>query len=612
MKFSKSILNPIRATRNGGGTVSLSFLRPRLRRTSNGSFKGGGQASSPFFTTTTEPSSPKVTCIGQVRVKSKKKAKHCRSLRAGEISFNRREQKNSSQRRRLKNQRWVHLPISICEALRAFGSEFSCLLFPCRFSCCFSKCEGAKNGDDKIKSGCCDGSCENDSGGCGAVNMATCLVFSRRREIEVVVGGGDAGEEEMVSSRRHVLDGIEVKNGRIEVKGQSLEVEEEDDDEKEEERGRVSICIPPENALLLMRCRSDPTKMAALANVCNWEYQNEDIEEEEEEEEEVHEQVGEGICEDEYNVVKEAEAFVQKDIMISVKHNEEDEEIQSETEQQVLEINEERLVENEQELKANDEEGEETQQKIDDCEEVLIQESPTIHLSSSPQSEKEATEHKNDVASIPKEEEEKEEEEEEESEGPLHVDSEEDKQKKANQKNTQEFNESNQLETKKEEEEEEEVLPKCLLLMMCEPKLSMEVSKETWVRRTDFIGCLPERPRKPAKVTGCDHHQAKRRPSVDAKSNPSVPAPPAKRNERHQIQPPRSSCSLPVAAMAIMIERKLGAYEPSALTRCNSEPMRTAATKLMPDSCLWKNGGIKVETHERAALGVGGAAGVGF
>ena len=33
-----------------------------------------------------------------------------------------------------RNQRWVHLPVTICEALRTFGSEFSCL-FPCKSSC---------------------------------------------------------------------------------------------------------------------------------------------------------------------------------------------------------------------------------------------------------------------------------------------------------------------------------------------------------------------------------------------------------------------------------------------------------------------------------------------
>lgn len=138
--------------------------------------------------------------------------------------------------------------------------------------------------------------------------------------------------------------------------------------------------------------------------------------------------------------------------------------------------------------------------------------------------------------------------------------------------------------------------------MMCEPKLSMEVSKETWVCSTDFIRWLPERPRKSTKAGGCDHEPVKRRASIDskAKPNPSAQA------------PPRSSCS----SMATMIEQKLVnavGYEPFVLTRCKSEPMRTAATKLMPmaDSCCWKNSMRKMEAHRSAAMGVG-AAGVGF
>ncbi|KAL0399430.1 UNVERIFIED_CONTAM: hypothetical protein Sradi_2286300 [Sesamum radiatum] len=66
--------------------------------------------------------------------------------------------------------------------------------------------------------------------------------------------------------------------------------------------------------------------------------------------------------------------------------------------------------------------------------------------------------------------------------------------------------------------------------------------------------------------------------------------------------------------MATMIEQKLVnavAYEPFVLTRCKSEPMRTAAAKLMPESCFWKNAIRKLEPHRRATLGVG-AAGVGF
>ncbi|KAF2286064.1 hypothetical protein GH714_010140 [Hevea brasiliensis] len=94
----------------------------------NGSMKGG-QASPMFHTNgkkrgcafeNPEPSSPKVTCIGQVRVKTKKQGRKLRT-------------RSQSQRRgtaatgvlAAQDQRWVHLPLTICEALRAFGAEFN-------------------------------------------------------------------------------------------------------------------------------------------------------------------------------------------------------------------------------------------------------------------------------------------------------------------------------------------------------------------------------------------------------------------------------------------------------------------------------------------------------
>ena len=120
-------------------------------------------------------------------------------------------------------------------------------------------------------------------------------------------------------------------------------------------------------------------------------------------------------------------------------------------------------------------------------------------------------------------------------------------------------------------EEKGSVLPECLLLMMCEPKLSMEVSKETWVCSTDFVRWQPERPAK------------KKDGGVEPKriSNESKPPPPPPQLP----QPPRSSCSFPVASgggmsMASMIEEKLvssNGYEPFVLTRCKSEPMRSSA-----------------------------------
>ncbi|KAI3774968.1 hypothetical protein L1987_49534 [Smallanthus sonchifolius] len=137
----------------------------------------------------------------------------------------------------------------------------------------------------------------------------------------------------------------------------------------------------------------------------------------------------------------------------------------------------------------------------------------------------------------------------------------------------------------KETVNEAEVLPECLLMMIHEPKLSINVSKETWVCRTDFI----------------------KRPS-----NRKPPPPPIKTDGGVPTvlqQPARSSCSLP---MATVLEQKLAnavGYEPFVLTRCKSEPMKTAASKLLPESCVWEN--RKLERLSRAAFGVG-AAGLGF
>src|SRR5262249_11866161 len=59
-----------------------------------------------------------------------------------------------------------------------------------------------------------------------------------------------------------------------------------------------------------------------------------------------------------------------------------------------------------------------------------------------------------------------------------------------------------QVGIKSKEGQSQPLLPDCLLLMMCEPKLSMEVSKETWVCSTDFIRWLPEHSRPVNKTNG--------------------------------------------------------------------------------------------------------------
>ncbi|GER53448.1 protamine P1 family protein [Striga asiatica] len=582
MKLSKSFLNP------NGRAASFFFLRRRSR--------SGG----PSTADNPEPSSPKVTCIGQVRVKSKRRGRqHRRSLsqrRTGEASFRRAEQLQEER----KNQRWVHLPAS---AMRAFGSEFTCLLFPC----CCSHCR-------ITKSGCCCCCC-NDGNECweesGAV-LGRCLVCGggRRREIEAMSGCGDAAASETAAAeesmcvwncrRQHVFDNIEVRNGRIEVRGRSLEVE---DEEGKEERGRVSISIPPKNALLLMRCRSDPTKMAALANrYCNWEHTNHgDIQEEDEDDDYgeagnlVLEKLPESVCEGEMGVVEQ--------------------EIQNELKPQLENDFEENVVDNSEEqdheIRAkDDEEKEEVKSNMSSFEALLDQENLDCNY-------QENVEETNLATSLAEKDQEEEEKETEET-----TLEEDEKQEQIETPKDQPLVNSEQLENSKEEHEEEEeeerkqVLPDCLLLMMCEPKLSMEVSKETWVRGADFIRWLPERPRRLARAAAgaCEHHQAGGRPPPPPAADPRtkrpvpVPAPPARKSDGHRHQPPRLSCSLPAAAPPMAPCRP----GPFALTRCKSEPMSTAAAKLAPEPCVWGDGGgggVKLEAHGRAAVG---GAGVGF
>ncbi|KAL2476383.1 hypothetical protein Adt_37119 [Abeliophyllum distichum] len=200
MKFSKSILSPGRAR---DGSISLSTSLSRRLRT-NGSLKGG--QASPFFTNNSkkrgcafenpEPSSPKVTCIGQVRVKTKKKVKQTPSLSRkgnGEVGFRKLGASAHYQHQQAqeclshRNQRWVHLPITICESL-------SCL-FPCKSSC-FSTSErdkAEKQNGSRIN--------EDGQSSCGAVFTRWLVSLNdgeggKRREIELVVGRWRRGGED--------------------------------------------------------------------------------------------------------------------------------------------------------------------------------------------------------------------------------------------------------------------------------------------------------------------------------------------------------------------------------------------------------------------------------
>ncbi|CAI9773513.1 unnamed protein product [Fraxinus pennsylvanica] len=690
MKLSKSILSPGRAARDT--PISLSSSLSRKLRT-NGSLKGGA---SPFFTTpgkkkgcafeNPEPSSPKVTCIGQVRVKTKKKVKQTRSLsrrRSGEISFRKLEQgqhqavervrqnedRICSQAQRYsnvsanqqqqdclphRNQRWVHLPVTICEALRSFGAEFSCL-FPCKSSC-FSTSERGKEEKRNASNGC-----DNEQSSCGAV-FARWLVSvndgegGKRREIELVVGGGDEEEVKtdlkermsMRSSRRHVLEDIEIKDDKIEVKGQCVEGEE---------AGRVSICIPPKNALLLMRCRSDPMKMAALANKFSWDAdtasKNDDVDDDGENDDkemelEIEEQLEVQECEvadkvydeipqqnvgvsDEQDIAAESETEVPENVEEVVEELHKMEELLNETEQELeqepeVEVDEDKLIEEEVESNMSSFEAlldqENTEHyKEDGCtiqQDEVEEHSSLCNSSSSAESDNEEEEDSGSTQESAQYEEEAAMVKVEETQEETSYHHEKPHEEEPIESESKEGENQEWSDTKEPNKEiETPALPECLLLMMCEPKLSMEVSKETWVCSTDFRRWLPERPaNKKSTRNGCDHESMKKKLIPD--SSKPKPISTCENNQKQLQQPPRSSCSLPAAAaaasMATMIEKKLVnavGYEPFVLTRCKSEPMRTAAAKLMPESCYWKNAMRKLEPHRRATFGVG-AAGVGF
>jgi hypothetical protein len=145
-------------------------------------------------------------------------------------------------------------------------------------------------------------------------------------------------------------------------------------------------------------------------------------------------------------------------------------------------------------------------------------------------------------------------------------------------------------------------LPDCLLMMMYEPKLSMEVSKETWVCSTDFAHWKSyqgknNRNRRQEKASASDNDAATVEPKEeenattvaddagDSKdesvlnSAPKPPpvvqkAPPATTEQKVKIE-------LPLVANA-------AAYTPLVLKRCKSEPLRSSA-RLAPDTCFWKD-----------------------
>ncbi|XP_074296786.1 uncharacterized protein LOC141627394 [Silene latifolia] len=563
-----------------------------------------------FQTNNHEPSSPKVTCIGQVRGKSRKHGEKMKML--------------ACRSHPPRNQKWVHLPLTICDTLK----EFSCLI-PCKSSC-FSNSNNVE-GDNKGGSG---------SSSCGGVFRWMVSLHDGegggRRDVELVVNGDeDELMERSCSRRRSIFDDMEFDDLFNNV-GIRSNHSDNDNDNGNDGGSRVSICVPPKNALLLMRCRSDPMRMASLSQklwdppLVQQHHHDEEViqdvviikgEDNHVEFERLEEMVE--ITENSVNLEDLVDEIIEpivEDLLVCSDKSEEKLEEEEEDE------NSEKTEENSEELEENkeivEEEGnllivDETQlveglNLVDEC---------SIETITAEDKVEECGNDQQDLVNKEEDEEEIEMQEKSEKEEScvLSTDS-----STFGTSLLDSTVESTELESKVEEKEQQKVivqgearkpidmeknkpmLPDCLLLMMCEPKLSMEVSKETWVCGTDFIRWLPERHqgKKGNKVEGGDDQSSN---NSNKKTKASAvaalpPLPPSAQCGRSGIQPGRSSISFPASggSVANLIEQKLAkagvGFEPFVLTRCKSAPMRSMA---------------KFEPHRPATCGVG-AARVGF
>lgn len=491
---SKSVLSPGRSEkfresssrrlRSNGSKGQSSPMFPILPynltgRKKNGSFE------------TQEPSSPKVTCIGQVRVKSKQKKRFHKPKSS--------EREDCMPHR--SHQKWVHLfgfgkevSFNICEALRSFGAEFNCFV-PCGSTA--STTSPAPKGS-------------KDSTTCGAVFAKWFMVLQEGDEKKVqardeaatgqrMTGEGVAGIcTEMEDSRPSVK---EVHRPSIkELSRPSIKdlvrLSLSEDEARLSEDEFVSV-IPPKNALLLMRCRSEPLRTSPLDNNrrCKSEpftdeeeehYRSED-ESEEEEEDEVYKSEFEG----------DEEQPTRSSLLI---HKETLEAIRSEDEEANIELDDEIEKEILSVMGVANAVLEETEPDTDtEIEKTMAVEAMESASEESCEAEPE------DIA---------------------------------------------------------EALPNALLLMMGEPKLSLEISKETWVSREDFV-------RRPivVKMDACEDDN--------------------KENEES-----RKICNIAadtLTGVTNSMSRVVDENVPPSivLTRCKSEPLR-ASVKLVPEACLWK------------------------
>lgn len=486
-------------------------------------------------------------------------------------------------------------PWGFCEALRSFGSEINCFV-PCRGGGRSSFCSSSKAGfeveEEKRRKG----------SSCGGAVFGWMMAV---QESEEGKGGEVVGLVVQENGRREVslvVEKVEEEKERVEME---VEVVEEN---------RGSVCVPPKNALLLMRCRSDPVRMAALATRFWGSPAAAKVGAEEEEEEQQQQQKEEE--EEEEAVAVHVETIIEKE------EEQEEQPLEQEKEEEEKVEVETAIVENKKNLEEKEEEEEEGQEKEEAKFEVLEENG---------EKEKMKDESFTESADLPPSKEEKRRRSKAKEREMRRSRSNKEKERKrtsfSNEKEARRHSFSTERDAKrpsfssstvdterrhswsfskkksKEEEKEENPnkamdsekvcskveagetkreLPDCLLLMMYEPKLSMEVSKETWVCSTDFLHWRPKEV-VPAAAGAAVEEQTQ------------DPAPPLSEEVEKKLVGTAEPAQVAAAAAA-----QMAAYEPFVLTRCKSEPMRSSA-RLAPDACFWKS------RHQPI-----GAAGIGF
>ena len=99
---------------------------------------------------------------------------------------------------------------------------------------------------------------------------------------------------------------------------------------------------------------------------------------------------------------------------------------------------------------------------------------------------------------------------------------------------------------------------------MCEPKLSLEISRETWVSKEDFV-------RRPVVVRQDDKEKEQSRRVSNAEDSGTKSM---DRLVEESVKNPHGGASI-------------------VLSRCTSEPLR-ASVQLVPEACFWKPQNLKM------------------